>query len=105
MPCRSQLPMVIKVHYLYQTSSPKIPGRQIPIRFRVHGNQFTTPLFLVLNYWLCYVGLQMFILKKTSHLKSSYSASWGPITVEEFCNYIALLFYMSIVTDSNISAY
>ena len=47
----------------------------------------------------------MSILKKTSHLKSSYSASWGPITVEEFCNYIALLFYMSIVTDPNISAY
>ena len=39
------------------------------------------------------------------YLKSSYSASWGPITVKEFCNYIALLFYMSIVTDPNISAY
>ena len=38
-------------------------------------------------------------------LKSSYSASWGPITVEEFCNSIALLFYMSIVTDPNVSAY
>ena len=47
----------------------------------------------------------MSILKKTSHLKSSYNASWGPITVAEFCNYIALLFYMSIVTDPNISAY
>ena len=67
------------------------------------GNQFTTPLILVLNYWLCYVVLQMCILKKTSLLKSSYSASWGliPITVEEFCNYIALLFYMSIVTYDN----
>ena len=102
--CHSQLmQMVIKVHYLYQSSIPKIPGWQIPIRFRVDGNQFTTPLFLVLNYWLCYVVLQMYILKKkTSHLKSSYSASWGPITV---CNYIALLFYMSIVTDPYISAY
>ena len=47
----------------------------------------------------------MCILKKTSHLKLTYCASWGPITVEEFCNYIALLFYMSIVTDPNISAY
>ena len=27
------------------------------------------------------------------------------ITVEEFFNYIALLFYMSIVTDPNTSAY
>ena len=43
--------------------------------------------------------------KKTSHLKSSYSASCVPITVEEFCNYIALLFYMSIVTDPNRNAY
>ena len=43
--------------------------------------------------------------KKTSHLESSYSANWAPITVEEFCNYIALLFYISIVTDPNISAY
>ena len=86
--------MVIKVHHLYQSSSPKIPGRQIPIRFRVDGNQFTTPLislFLVFNYWLCYVVLQMCILKKKSHLKSSYSASWGPITVEEFV--IILLYY------------
>ena len=70
------------------------------------GNPFTTPLislFLVLNYWLC--GFTNVYLKKTSHLKSSYSASCGPITVEEFCNYIALLFYMSIVTDPNRSAY
>ena len=47
----------------------------------------------------------MCILKETSHLKSSYSASWVPITVEEFCKYIALLFYMSIVTDPNRNAY
>ena len=47
----------------------------------------------------------MCILKKKSHLNSSYSASWVPITVEEFCNYIALLFYMSIVTDPIRSAY
>ena len=44
-------------------------------------------------------------LYKASHLKSSYSASRDSITVEEFCNYIALLFYMSIVTDTNTSAY
>ena len=54
-----------KVHYLYQSSSPKIPGRQISIRFRVDGNRFTTPLISVLNYWLCYVVLQMCILKNT----------------------------------------
>ena len=24
---------------------PKIPGRQIPIKFRVDGKKFTTPLF------------------------------------------------------------
>ena len=41
------MPMVIKVHYLYQSSSPKIPGREIPIRLRVDGNKFTTPLFSV----------------------------------------------------------
>ena len=37
--------------------------------------------------------------------KTSHSTSWAPITVDEFCNYIALLFYMPIVTDLNISAY
>ena len=73
--------------------------RQIPIRFRVAGNQFTTPLislFVMSNYWLCYVYFE-----KNFTFESSYSASWGPITVGEFCNYIALLFYMSIVTDPN----
>ena len=49
-------------------------------------------------------GFTNVYFEKKSHLKSSYSASWGPITVEEFCNYIALLFYMSIVTDPDISA-
>ena len=44
-------------------------------------------------------------LKKNFTFEVSYSASWGPITIEEFCDYIALLFYMSIVTDPNIRAY
>ena len=43
--------------------------------------------------------------KKKSHLKLSYSASWAPITVDEFRNDIALLFYMPILTDPTISAY
>ena len=43
--------------------------------------------------------------EKTSHLKPSYSERWDPITVDEFYNYITLLFYMSIVTAPNISAY
>ena len=47
----------------------------------------------------------MYFEKNNSHLKPSYSASWAPITVEKFGNYIALLFYMSIVTDPNKSAY
>ena len=29
----------------------------------------------------------------------------GLLLLEQFCNYISLLFYMSIVTDPNISAY
>ena len=45
------------------------------------------------------------IFEKTSHLKPLYSECWAPIIVDEFYNYIALLFYMSIVTAPNISAY
>ena len=46
----------------------RVPGPQLPIRSRVDGSQFTTPidffrLFLVLNYWWSYVVLQMYILK------------------------------------------
>ena len=99
--CRSQLmPMVIKVHYLYQSSSSKIPGQQIPIRFRVDGNQFTTPL---ISFFLCWtIGCVVWFYKcvfwkTTSYLMSSYIASWG--------NYIAWLFYMSIITDPNRSTY
>ena len=95
--------MLLMQMVIYQSSSPKIPGWQILIRFRVDGNQFTTPLISLFSG--CYVVLQMCILKKTSHLKSSYSASWSIIVGEQFCNYISLLFYMSNVTDPNISAY
>ena len=38
----------------------RVPGPQLPIRSRVDGSQFTTPidffrLFLVMNYWWSYV--------------------------------------------------
>ena len=52
-----------------------------------------------------YGSTNVYLREKTSHLKPSYSTSWAPIPVDEFCNYIALLFYMPIVTDLNISAY
>ena len=40
-------------------------------------------------------GFTNVYFEKTSHLKPSYSERWAPITVDEFYNYIALLFYMS----------
>ena len=73
------------------------------------GNQFSIPLISL--FYCCYVVLQMCILKKTSHLKSSYTqyefnmVQAGLLLLEQFCNFISLLFYMSIVTDPNISAY
>ena len=47
----------------------RVPGPQLPIRSRVEGSQFTTPIdlfrfFLVMNYWESYMVLQMYILKK-----------------------------------------
>ena len=48
---------------------------------------------------------KVYFEEKKTHLKPSYSTSCAPITVDEFCYYIALLFFMPIVTDPNISAY
>ena len=53
----------------------------------------------------CFLVLNYVYFEKKSHLKPSYSTSWAPITVDEFSYYIALLFYLPIVTDPNISAY
>ena len=72
------------------------------------GNQFTTPLiplfFFSVELLAVLCGFTNAYFEKKLHM-SSYSASWVPITVEEFCNYIALLFYMPIVTYPNRNAY
>ena len=43
--------------------------------------------------------------EKNLHIRSRYIVQAGLLLLEQFCNYICLLFYMSIVTDPNISAY
>ena len=44
--------LMLMVHYIYEHGTlhllkimpQRVPGLQIPIRFRVYGNQFTTPI-------------------------------------------------------------
>ena len=66
------------------------------------GDQGTLslPKFKSKDSWMTNVHIE-----KKLHIGSRHIVQAGLLLLEQFCNYISLLFYMFIVTDPNISAY